>query len=418
MKSIVFYKTEKPSPIKFVNGYVKIFVEGVFLERFINICRSKNIILWNIERKKSTIMYANISITDFRKIRQIAYKTKSRVKIEGKKGLPFIFYRYKKRKIFLISLLLVILLLMVLSQFLWNVELNIKENEKLESIDTTELMQDFEKAGLKIGKLKKDINVAKIVNSVRLKRNDIAWIGINIKGTNAIVEVVLFTEKPNIVNNNEYCNIIADREGIIYKISAQNGTPQVKSGDLVRKGDILIAGWIEGKFTGKEMVHSRGDINAKVWYTMKEKQDYVQLEKIETGEVEEKYSIKFNNFQINLYKEKTKFEKCDKLVESKKLELFQNFFLPIEMIKITYKECYYKEKTYSEEELKNSISTKLEEKLMENIKENNKKVEDLSKIITDKQINISKSNNSMEVEMVYEVLENIGIEEKFEEVPE
>lgn len=418
MKSIVFYKTEKPSPIKFVNGYVKIFVEGVFLERFINICRSKNIILWNIERKKSTIMYANISITDFRKIRQIAYKTKSRVKIEGKKGLPFIFYRYKKRKIFLISLLLVILLLMVLSQFLWNVELNIKENEKLESIDTTELMQDFEEAGLKIGKLKKDINVAKIVNSVRLKRNDIAWIGINIKGTNAIVEVVLFTEKPNIVNNNEYCNIIADREGIIYKISAQNGTPQVKSGDLVRKGDILIAGWIEGKFTGKEMVHSRGDIKAKVWYTMKEKQDYVQLEKIETGDVEEKYSIKFNNFQINLYKEKTKFEKCDKLVESKKLELFQNFFLPIEMIKITYKECYYKEKTYSEEELKNSISTKLEEKLMENIKENNKKVEDLSKIITDKQINISKSNNSMEVEMVYEVLENIGIEEKFEEVPE
>ena len=244
MKSVVFYKTEKPSPVKILNGYVNIFVEGVFLERFINICRSKNIILWNIERKKSTIMYANISIADFRKIRRIAYKTKSIVKIREKKGLPFIFYRYKKRKIFLFCLLIMVLALIIFSQFLWNVELVIKESEKLENVDGTEILQNLEDAGLKTGKLKKNINIANAVNSVRLKRNDIAWMGINLKGTNAIVEVVFSTEKPDMVNNNEYCNIVADREGIIYKISAQNGTPQVKNGDLVRKGDVLIAGWI------------------------------------------------------------------------------------------------------------------------------------------------------------------------------
>lgn len=416
MKSVVFYKTEKPSPVKILNGYVNIFVEGVFLERFINICRSKNIILWNIERKKSTIMHANISIADFRKIRRIAYKTKSIVKIREKKGLPFIFYRYKKRKIFLFCLLIMVLALIIFSQFLWNVELVIKDSEKLENVDGTEILQNLEDAGLKTGKLKKNINIANVVNSMRLKRNDIAWMGINLKGTNAIVEVVFSTEKPDIVNNNEYCNIVADREGIIYKISAQNGTPQVKNGDLVRKGDVLIAGWIEGKFTGKELVHSRGDIKAKVWYSLKEKQDYTQLVKIETGAIEEKYAIKFNNVQINLYKNKTSFEKSDQNVESKKLELFSNFYLPLEIIKITNKECYFEEKTYQEEELKENITTKLEGKLLEKIKDNNKELENIDSIITDKQINASKTNNSVEVEVVYEVIENIGVEEKLEEV--
>ena len=416
MKSVVFYKTEKPSPVKILNGYVNIFVEGVFLERFINICRSKNIILWNIERKKSTIMHANISIADFRKIRRIAYKTKSIVKIREKKGLPFIFYRYKKRKIFLFCLLIMVLALIIFSQFLWNVELVIKDSEKLENVDGTEILQNLEDAGLKTGKLKKNINIANVVNSVRLKRNDIAWMGINLEGTNAIVEVVFSTEKPDIVNNNEYCNIVEDREGSIYKISAQNGTPQVKNGDLVRKGDVLIAGWIEGKFTGKELVHSRGDIKAKVWYSLKEKQDYTQLVKIETGAIEEKYAIKINNVQINLYKNKTSFEKSDQTVESKKLELFSNFYLPLEIIKITNKECYFEEKTYQEEELKENITTKLEGKLLEKIKDNNKELENIDSIITDKQINVNKTNNSVEVEVVYEVIENIGVEEKLEEV--
>lgn len=412
MKSVVFYKTDKTSPLKYVKGYVNIFVEGMFLERFINICRSKNIVLWNIERKRSTIMYVNISIEDFKKIKRIASKTKCKVKIMSKKGLPFIFYKYKKRKIFVICLFLVIVALLVLSQFLWNVEINIKDDDGTVEYNKEELMYNLEEAGLKVGKLKSEINVNNIVNNVRLKRNDIAWIGINMQGTNAIVEIVFSTEKPDIVDDNDYCNIVADKEGSIYKISAQNGTPQVETGDIVRTGDVLVAGWIEGKYTGREYVHSRGDIKAKVWYSKKVKENFEQSLKIETGNMEEKYSIKFNNFQINLYKVLTNFKKCDKIVENKKLELFSNFYLPIEIIKITNKECEIQEKTYTEEELKEKLVQQLEEELLEEIKQNNSDVEDIESIITDKQVIVNKDNESLEVELVYEVLENIGIEEK------
>ena len=51
---------------------------------------------------------------------------------------------------------------------------------------------------------------------------------------------------------------------------AQNGTPLVKEGDLIKEGTILIGGWLEGKYTGTRYVHANGQVEAKVWYTKKD----------------------------------------------------------------------------------------------------------------------------------------------------
>ena len=63
--------------LAYILGYVNIEVEGYFIERFINICNSKKIFLWNMKRKHSTIIRVNIGIRDFKKITEIAKKTKT-----------------------------------------------------------------------------------------------------------------------------------------------------------------------------------------------------------------------------------------------------------------------------------------------------------------------------------------------------
>lgn len=211
-------------------GYATISVEGYFIERFINICISKNILLWNMKRRKSSFLYTNIAIKDFKKIRQIAKTTKCHIKIKKKKGLPFLLNRYKKRKIFIGLLITITLIIFGLSNFVWNIEI-IGEN----SIPKEELLNDLNKYGLKIGILKTKVNTKEIINNIRLNRDDIAWVGMKIKGTNIIVEVVEADKKPDIVNENEYCNIISDKEGVITKINVQNGTALVKVGDIVTK---------------------------------------------------------------------------------------------------------------------------------------------------------------------------------------
>ena len=214
----------------YILGYVNISVEGYFIERFINICISKNILLWNLKRKKSSFLYANISMKDFKRIKQIAKTTKCRVKIEKKKGLPYLLHKYKKRKIFFGALITFLLFIYGISNFVWNIEITGND-----TIKTEEIMQVLNENGLKTGTLKQKVKTKQIIQNIRLLRSDIAWIGIHLTGTNAIVEIVEADAKPDIIDENEYCNITSNKDGIITKINVQNGTALVKEGDIVKK---------------------------------------------------------------------------------------------------------------------------------------------------------------------------------------
>jgi len=385
--------------LNYLFGYVNIVVEGFFVERFINICISKNILLWKIKRDKSTIIYTRVGIQDFRNVVQIAKQTKCKIKIQNKRGMPFIFNKYKKRKIFAIFLLIIIISVITLSNFIWNIEVTGGEN-----LNKDELMKLINSEGLSIGKRKNSFNTREIINKIRLERKDIAWVGIDIKGTNAIVRVIQADNKPEIINEEEYCNIISDKEASIIKVNAQNGTPMVKEGEVVKKGTVLIAGWLEGKYTGTRYVHAEGSVEAKVWHSYKERIDFKQILEEKTGNEEKKYEILVNNFKINLYKRLPNFEKYDTIVENKKLKLFSNLYLPVELIKKDFIEVKEKEIQYTQEEAKQLGINKCKEKLDKDV--NNKEN------LINEYINIDMQENYVDVEVIYEVKKNIGTKEK------
>lgn len=383
----------------YIIGYIRISIEGYYIERFINICRNNKITIWNLKRDKNVKLELNIGIRDLRKTAKIAKKTKCKIKILRKKGMPFLFNKYKKRKIFFAFLLLIIMLLAISSNFIWNIEILEENNEQMENI-----YQDVIDGGLSIGKLKSQINTKEIINKIRLNRDDIAWLGIELKGTNAIVRVVKATSKPEIIDESDYCNIVSDKQGIITKINAQNGTIAVKVGDTVDIGTTLINGWMEGKYTGIRYVHAKGEIEAKVWHTKSKKILYNITERKETGNIENKYKIKINNFEINLSKRLSKFQIYDTIDTENKFKIFSDFYLPISLIKITNKEIQEEQRIYTIEEAKNVGVQELQEEL-------DKEIVNKEKIVN-KIINTYEKTDGIEVYVTYEVLENIGTNEK------
>lgn len=380
-------------------GYIRVSIEGYYIERFINICANKKIMIWNLKRDKNVKLYFNAQIHDFKEITKIAKKIKCHVKIEKKRGLPFILHRYKKRKIFAFLVLIILTLITISSNFIWNIEIKEEEGNELEGI-----YQDVIDSGLTTGMPKSKINTKEIINKVRLKRQDIAWMGIELKGTNAIVSIVKADNKPEIIDETEYCSIVSDKVGVITKINAQNGTANVKIGDTVTVGTTLINGWIEGKYTGIRYVHARGEIEAKVWYTKNILVPYTTTERSETGNQEKFYALKINNFEINFQKGVSKFKIYDTIEEDKKFKLFSDFYLPISVKKITNKEQVEVEKTYNIEEAKNLGIQQLEKEL-------DGEIEDKTAIVN-KNINTYEKENGLEVYVTYEVLEKIGTNEK------
>ena len=177
----------------------------------------------------------------------------------------------------------------------------------------------------------------------------------------------------------------------------------VTEGTEVKQGDILIAGYMEGKYTGRNYVNAQGEVKAKVTYAQTEKIYKKETKKEKTGNFENKYAIKINNFKINFYKTLSKYENYDTMYTSKKIKLFSNFYLPIEIIKYTNYEVINTEITYNEEQAKEEGSIRAEEKLNSLI--NNAEV-------TEKQVSVTDMGSYYDVKVTYVVTEDIGTKEK------
>lgn len=161
---------------------------------------------------------------------------------------------------------------------------------------------------------------------------------------------------------------------------------------------------MEGKYTGIRYVHAKGEIQAKVWHTKSKKIPYNATERKETGNIENKYKIKINNFEINLSKRLSKFQIYDTIVLDNKFKMFSDFYLPISLEKITNKEIKEEQKKYSVEEAKNLGVEELQKEL-------DNEIENKEKIVN-KIINVYEKEDGIEVYVTYEVLEDIGTNEK------
>ena len=385
--------------LKYIFGYVRVSIEGYYIERFINICTINKLLIWNLKRDKGTKLYLNIGIEDFYKAVKISKKLKCKIKIIRKNGIPFVINKYKKRKVFLGTLVFIILLIGISTNFIWNISIVVDGSEQFENIEN-----DILEAGIKVGMKKSEVNIQETINKIRFKRNDISWMGIEIKGTNVIVKVVKSAEAPEVIDEKDYSNIIATKSATITKIIAQNGTAKVKNGDKVEEGQILIQGVMEGKYTGNRYVHSLGEVEGVVEYTKSEKIPLKFTEKVKTGNKETKIRIKINNFQINFYKTLSKFKIYDTIEKEKKFKIFSNLYLPISITKITVEELENVQMEYSIEKATEIGTEKLEKKLEQEIgKEKN---------ILNKDVNIIKTEEYIEVNVTYEVVENIGMQEK------
>lgn len=386
----------------FFTGCVTVVVEGFFIERFLNICRTKKILLQDLHRENSTYIKTKILKSDFKEVASIAKKTKCKIKIEKKSGMPFVINKYRKRKIFAVAIVVIAIFIFVLTKFIWNIE--VIGNENLSKDEIINLVNDY---GIKMGKLKNGIDTEKISNSIRLERKDLSWIGITIKGTNAIITIEEVTEAPEIIDKNEICNIVASKDSTISKLVVQSGTARVTVGDEVKEGDLLVEGVMEGEHTGTRNVHAEADVFGKFYCEKEKKEEFVQNETVKTGKEEKKTEICINNFKINLNKGVSNFENYDTISSNQKLKLFSNFYFPIEIKKTTNIELTKQDKTYTAEELEKKIVDELEMEL-----EKEYEISKYEEKYKKRNVIVTPENNGLRVKLIYEIQENIGIKQK------
>ena len=224
----------------FRNGYVRVRIYGEQTERFLNLCRAREIRISDLRRESELSLTGCLQIRDFFRLAPIHRKTKVKIHILEKHGLPFFFYRSKKRKAFFLGLLLCAGLLLFLSGRLWEIDVegNVRNS-------TPEILDFLEQKGIRHGMAKGRLSCSEIAAEIRKKYPDITWVSAKLEGTRLLLTVregifIQTTEE----KDKSACDIMAERDGEIIKMITRSGLPRKKVGDLCKKGEILVSGML------------------------------------------------------------------------------------------------------------------------------------------------------------------------------
>ena len=361
-------------------GYVLVSIVGEQTERFLNLCKGRNIHVRKIIRQEDGSLLAVFSVKDFFKLRPIRSKTKVHIRILKKYGLPFFFLRSKKRMAFFLGILACICLMLLLSGRIWNIHI-----EGNEANSTPEILNFLAREGIVHGIAKNKVDCSQIAAMVRKNYPEITWVSARMEGTRLILTIQEGTRPQEVMDEEESpCNITADIEGTIVKMITRKGTPLKKPGDVCQKGDILVLGRLDYRNDSQEVyryeyVHADADIYVQHEISYYHELPLVYEEQVYTGKEKKGFFLKIGNWQFQ-FAGRAK-EGWNRLVTEKVLRITENFVLPVSFGNITSKEYRLQEKTYSEEKAKSraiEILHLYEEKLIEKgvqISANNVKIE-------------------------------------------
>ena len=217
----------------FLQGYVIIKVEGKFPERFLNVAGCKQMQMWRVRHTADGIVLC-ICRKDFRHASAVANQTDCRVKVLTKQGLPYMLKRNSHRKALFFCVLLFGLLLFGMLSLIWKVEIT-----GIDRIPKGKIEQLLRENGIHPYALLYGTDKTKAINRITAELDDIAWMGIEIRGSCAFVEIVETVPKPAIQDKSKPCNLVADKDGIVTALEIESGVTVVKIGDTVTKGQTL-----------------------------------------------------------------------------------------------------------------------------------------------------------------------------------
>lgn len=239
-------------------GYVGFSAKGGFTERFINLCTIKKIPLWNM-KKVGDVFYAETTVEGYKSIRQSAYRSGVKMKLEGKHGLPFFLNSNRRRNGIVIGFAAAMLIVFLLSTMVWSI--SVEGNKELSE---AEILTVFEQLGVRKGVFRKSIRSSDVAYEAEKQLPELLWASVNVKGSRVEIVVCERTDAPEFPDTETPCNIVADEDGVIVSVQANIGTEAVKPGDAVIKGDLLISGVTENLDGTQNLKSARGNVKASV----------------------------------------------------------------------------------------------------------------------------------------------------------
>lgn len=339
----------------YLKGYVIIRIEGLALERLLNLALTNNIYLWDV------------------------------------KGFPFLLKKIIERKMFFIGFLLFFLITFLLSSFSWKIEINGALKTPKENIMLF-LGENGILSGTHKSKLTEDETKLLLINEY----DYFSFVDVRIMGVNLIIDIEEEDIPPDKIDKSYPANIVSRKKGVITKVIPRNGESIVEEGQVVRENQVLISGVLENNELGYYLVHADGEVFVNTSY---EAEPVLKKMEKETDRVFKQRGLKINKQGIRLIKD-IPFDNYKEYITKENIVDLGFIDLPIKLISYEYREIQLKEVKQNIESIKNANQLKAIEII-------NKQLFEGVEIISRDVIH-TRDGNILRTQVVVETIEDIG----------
>lgn len=307
-------------------GKVKIELEGLNVEKFLNIIIQSNIKIYKVNRPKFNCFFVVIDVENQKNFLLEAKKYGYSANVVEFFGVYKVVNFVKNRFVFIVSSILMLSIYLFSNIFLWRI--NISGNDFIQTSDILETLRDN---GIFVGNAKSSFNISQVEKILRENFDDIGLVSAEMYGNALNININEKLTK----NYSNYLPILSEYNGVVREFELVSGSSCVKVGDIVEVGQTLVEPYIVDGSGNRKNIIAKANLVIEVDFNFTIEYNGYREVLVDTGNVSicYNYSLWGLNFRDNNIC-KFKNYRLDKKTDF----IFDNFFIPLKKTKYVFYE--------------------------------------------------------------------------------
>ena len=242
-------------------------------------------------------------------------------------------------------------------------------------------LEFLDEKGIRVGVKSSGVDIEQLEKDIRKEFPEITWTSAKLSGTSLIISIKESDAILSPMQEHTFSDLYADKEGVVVSMIVRSGVPQVKIGDVVEMGTLLVSGSVpvyneDATIRKYQYTRADADIYIERIENVYETLPFDYIKKVYTGREKKKYYLECSGKELILGGE-AGFLNYDIVVSKKEVSLLKGLTLPVTFGTYLYREYQNVECSYTLEEAENLLKEKysailadLEEKGVQIIEKN------------------------------------------------
>lgn len=319
--------------IRYLRGWLLLELTGAEPLCAVNLFLKKRLAVWKVERKDELTLLCRIRKKDLPLAQKYACAAMCSAQVVQEHSAMRTFGGLRRRPVLLAGTVLAVLLAMFLQNFVWTVEI-----EGNREIPTELLRQQLEEVGVRFGAWAPSFEPVLQRFAMQGRIGKIAWLAVNRRGGKVTVSLTEREKEAEDLDRRVFTNLVAACPGILTTVDVYNGFTELKTGDAVVTGQLLVSGIADWE-THTQVTRALGEIFAQTLHQQTFCLPAVTAEKHYTGREFRQVSLVLGRKRIKIFGNSgISYPSCDKMTHRSICTLPGGYTFPLVLETAVYKE--------------------------------------------------------------------------------